>query len=515
MAEVICHIILRYYNKQKLNTFVGKRNQMGSNLKNSAISGAKWNGAYTLGKYMMTFVLSMVLARLLLPEEFGLMGMISILNSIALVFVLSGLSTALIRTKNCTEEDYSTVFIFNIVVSLLFYLLFFFSAPLIANFFNEPELVLLIRIISLVFIINSFGIIQNTRLIIELNFKKQALFHLVGVAFSVFVAIVMAYSGFGVYSIAGQSISQALVTTTLFWVASGWRPKLVFSVSSFKKLWAFGSNILMTNIVEKIIDNVDNILIGKVFNAATLGFFVRAKSSKTMPEDIFRGIMNTTSFPILSKLSDSPKEFNHYHIQFYKIAVYFYMPVAICFIAIAESFIVLLFSDRWLPSVPMLQIIAITSLPIFLGALFNQSILAHGASKLYLKINVIKKTTTLLTIPFGLFFGLYPFLLAHVGVGFFCLFVDMFYTGRLLGIPTKKYIPPLFIPFVFSMISAGLMYSLTFLHVKSWFVLFFSQLAVGVITYVGLSELFRICEYKVLKKAFFEQINSVTKKFVK
>ncbi|PLX09115.1 MAG: hypothetical protein C0596_04765 [Marinilabiliales bacterium] len=265
---------------------------MAESLKNSAISGAKWNAILNIGRYFISFFLSIILARLLEPEEFGLIGMLTIFTAIAQVFINSCLSTAIIRDKNASPEDYSTVFYFNIVVSIFFYLLLFFTAPIIAGFYNEPQLVLLTRLVSLVFLINAFGLIQNAILIKAINFKKQAICNLTGLTVSVIVSAILAFMGYGVYSIAWQAVSQAIVTNVLFWVTSDWRPTGGFKKTSFLRLWSFGSKILATTIIARIVENIDNILIGKIFSAGQLGYYVRAKSSKQLPEQIFAGVLS-------------------------------------------------------------------------------------------------------------------------------------------------------------------------------------------------------------------------------
>lgn len=480
-----------------------------NSLKNISINAAKWNFIANFGSYVISFFLSIVLARLLEPYEFGLTGMLSIFTALAIVFINAGLSTALIRLKEANAGDYTTVFYFNIIVSVVIYILFYFFAPLIADFYNEPILINLTRLISLVFLINSFGIIQNTILIKELLFKKQAICYLAGLGFSTIISIVMAFNGYGVYSIVGQAISQAIVTNIAFWIISDWRPLGWVSKKSFKKLWGFGSKILFTNLISQLVDNIDNILIGKIFSVNTLGFYVRAKSSKIIPEQVFTNVLQATVFPILSKVNDDDVAFRNYHLKFYNIAAYVIFPIVAGFMAIAKGFTIVLFTEKWLPSVPLLQIIVLSSISYFLGALFNQTIMAKGQGSLFLKLNVLKKIVGLVSIPVGLLYGLIPFLWALVIISIVNLCLDFYFTGKLLKISMYQYANKMILPFLLSIIMGAGVFSLEFCSIENKYLLLFLQLVFGVIIYSGLSALFRLDEFLYLKEIVLQKINKI------
>jgi teichuronic acid exporter len=475
-------------------------------LKNLALSSVKWNIIANFGFYFISFFLSIILARLLDPSEFGLLGMLSIFTSVALVFINSGLSTAIIRTKEATPDDYSTVFYFNIFISTCFYILLFFFAPYIAIFYNEPELVPLTRLISLVFFLNSFGIIQNALLVKEINFKKQAICNLVGLALAAVVSGAMALNGFGVYSIVGQAITQALVTNLLFWVTSDWRPSGGFKKASFLKLWSFSSKILATNIISKIVENIDNVLIGKIFSTQQLGFYIRAKSSKQLPEQIFTGVLSSTAFAILSKVNNNEFEFKRLHLHFFKLGIYVFFPVIFGFIAIAEAFTVVLYSAKWLPSVPIFQIIAISSITYFLGALFSQTIMAKGDGKLYFRLTTAKKFLGLLSIPFGLFGGLYPFIISFVVLNLIGLLLDFIFTGRMLKIKVVIYIKALIKPTITAIIMSVIVYFVGYYLDFGYFLKLFIQLIIGIVLYIAFSYILKVTEFFYVKEIVITKI---------
>ena len=488
---------------------------MSESLKSKAISGAKWNWLYNIGSYFISFFLSIILARLLEPCEFGILGMLNIFTAVAMVFINSGFTSALIRENKSSDADFSTIFYYNIVVSHIFYLVLFFTAPLIADFYNEPKLIILTRLVSLVFLINSFGIVQNAILVRELNFKKQTVFSLIGLFVSVIISIIMAFNGYGVFSIVAQVLSQAIVTNLLLWFYADWKPKGGFNKVSFKRLWKFASQILATNIIIRVIDNIDSILIGKIFSATNLGYYVRAKSTKQIPEQILVGTLNTTAFAILSKINQDEEKFRTMHLKLFNLCVYGFFPVAFGLIGISKSFTILIYSAKWIPAVPILQTIALTSIPLFLEALFMQTIMAKGEGKVYFKLNAFKKLIGLLTIPFGLFWGLYPFLFAYLFISFVGLLLNIYFTSKLIQISKKKYIITMLLPLLMSLIMLTLVLFTSKLNIQSHLILLIIQLIIGFLTYTILSILFKVKEFWTFKLLLFEQMKNLRTRFTK
>ena len=315
-------------------------------------------------------------------------------------------------------------------MSSCLYLVLFFCAPLIAKFYNEPFLTNLTRWIALVFVINSFGLVQNTILVIQMNFKRQSVIKITGLAVSIVLSVILAILGWGVYSIVAQVLIQGIVTNLLFWFYSSWRPVGKFNKTSFKKLWKYGSNILISNLFTQLIQNIDNLLIGKIFKPYTLGLFIRAKSTKAIPESIFMQAFQTSVFPILTKLNDNPSEFNKKHMLFFKLGIYFIFPLIIIFYYTSNELVDILYGEKWLSSVKYLKIIMFATIPVFLGALFNQTVLSFGDSKLFMKLNMIKRILGVINIPIAIFWGLIPYLISIVILSFIGLVIDIFYTAN-------------------------------------------------------------------------------------
>lgn len=467
-----------------------------TDLKRKSIETVRWTFLYQLANYSVTFVLSIILSRLISPEEFGLTAMISIFISIANILINSGLSSSLIRYKESSPSDYSTVFYFNIGVSLSIYLVLFFSAPFIAAFYEQPELILLTRTITLVFVLSSFGLIQNTILIKELNLKKQTLINFSGLFISVIVGIVMALKGYGVYAIVGQTLSQSACVTSLLWITSKWRPSGFIKIESLKKLWKFGSYVLFTGIFNSIANNLDNLIIGKIFAPATLGLFVRAKSTRAIPENIFSSVLSTTTFSILSKLNDNFEELKKKHLYFFRLSVFFFIPFMIGFNLASDDLILLLYGRKWEDSIPLLKIISFGILPNMLSAFFSQSILSFGDSKVTMKLNMIKRSVTLCLLPFGFFLDIYDFVWIFVLSQFIGLFLDILFTKSRFKTLWFDYLGEMVLPVLISCLFVFVYYSL------SYFGLEFSNLISLLIKMFIAFSIYTILSYLLMKKTF-------------
>jgi len=425
-----------------------------SDFRKKSINSGKWNLILQVGQYGITFFLSIVLSRMISPAEFGLTGMLSIFISIATIITNSGLASALVFDKNANEDDYATVFYFNAIISLLLYFVLFFSAQLIASFYGQQELIPLTRWIALVFVFNAFSIIQNTILVIELDFKTQSIIKLISLIISVIVAIIMALTGFGVYSIVAQALVQAFIGSALFWFQSSWRPSGRFTKKSFVKLWNYGSKILFSNLFTTLTQNIDNLLIGKIFQPTILGLFVRAKSTKAIPESIFTLAFQTSIFPILTKVNEDKYEHKRKHLQFFKIGSFFIFPLVVVFFYSSRELVLFLYGDKWLNAVEYLEIISFTIIPYFLGILFNQTLLSMGDSKLFMKLNMFRRVLSIINIPIAIYWGLIPYLYSMVIFSSIGLIIDILYSSPKINTQFKDYLPTLFKSIIYSLVMA-------------------------------------------------------------
>lgn len=273
-------------------------------LKQKTISGLFWSFIDQFANLLISFIVGIILARILTPREFGLIGMITIFIAISESFINSGFSNALIRKNDATDTDYSTVFYYNLAVGILFYLILFFTAPLISNFFNEPQLTRIIKALGLILIIDSLTIIQRTILTKRIDFKLQTRISIISSLGSGIIGIVMAFEGFGVWSLVVQRLSKQALNSLFLWIWNKWRPSLIFSMKSFKELFSFGSKLLLSGLIDTIFRHVYKLIIGKFYSAQDLGYYTRAEEFKKLPSQTLNSVVGRVSYPVLSSIKD-------------------------------------------------------------------------------------------------------------------------------------------------------------------------------------------------------------------
>ncbi|HBX52978.1 MAG: hypothetical protein A2275_13305 [Bacteroidetes bacterium RIFOXYA12_FULL_35_11] len=470
-----------------------------SEIREQISSGIKWNFIGQISRQGINFILSIFLARLLAPSEFGLIAMLSIFIGLAEAFIHSGLGAGLVHRNDVTEKDYATVFYFNITASAVFYLLLFFSAPFIANIYYEPSLVKITYWLSISFIINSFGMVPNYILVKNLEFKKVNLITLLSVIASAPVAIVMAYLGAGVYSLVAQTIIYSVTNCIFLFYFTRWKPRAPFNWISFKKLFRFGSNILISYILEKIFKNFDSLFIGKMFSSSILGYFTRAKSTRDLSIDNTSSILTNIVFPIFSKIEDN-KELFRIHLKFFKLVAYVNFPIMVGLLLVAKPMFIILFSSKWLPSVFYFKILCIAGIVIPLIVILQQTILSRGRSDLVLKVDIINKALYVLSIVAGMYFGMTTVLYLIVLSAIITFLISMIMTKMLLKISLYKYIIGLIPSALLTLSMFAIVFSIShFINFYSCYIELFVLCGIGIIVYTTLSLIFKIEEFLYLK----------------
>ena len=478
---------------------------MGINIRENVISGIKWGVVGQFGRQIISFGVSLILARILLPSEFGIIGIILVFTGIAEVFVNAGLGVALIQRKENSLEDYSTVFFFNIIVSCFFYVLMFLCAPIIASFYKSMDIDILLKLTGLVFVFNAFGTVQNTILSIQLNFKLQNLISIFSVLISSLFTLTLAYLGYGIYSLVWQILIMSLVSNISLWLLSEWRPKFTFSIESFKILFSFGSKILVSSILDKIFSTVDSLIVGKVFSISNLGFFTRARSTKDLPIVNSTNIISSIYFPIFSKLTD-PIDLRRYHLKFFSLINFIILPVCISIFVLAEPIVIFLYTNKWKEAIPMLQIFSLYGFVYPLSVILVQSILIRGNSTLFLKLDVYKKVILLISMIWGGFYGILPFMIFVCIGNYICFFINLYYTAKLLDIDLLHYFRLSFKTILISVIMGVVVYFVNFDYIVSSGVILFFKIFISIVIFSLLSIVFKIkdldtIKYMISKKA--------------
>ena len=400
-------------------------------LRATALSGAKWNLVGHAGRQSIAFVVSIILARLLTPREFGLLAVLFIFQEVANALVNSGLNAPLIQQKRISALDCSTVFYFNVAVGLGCYLVLAAGADQIALFYREPELTSLVRYYGLVFLIYAFGNIQLGLLLRALDYRRLNTIDLIGVACSGLIAVLMALRGYGVYSLVGQQISHATITSVLYWVNSSWRPTLAFSVASFRTFFEFGSRILAVSIMDKALNALDNLIVGRIEGTAFAGQYSRGKNTRELPMGLITGVITSLVFPLFSRIT-SLTELRDAHARFIGFVTYLSAPVMVGMALVAEPLIAVLYSQKWLPAVPFLQLFCLFGITVPLNSVLVQTIMSRGAAQGLLGLELRKKTVLVTSLVVGAFMGPLGLVSALCVGHYLMLLMSIRFVARLL-----------------------------------------------------------------------------------
>ncbi|MBR1940234.1 MAG: lipopolysaccharide biosynthesis protein [Bacteroidaceae bacterium] len=443
---------------------------------NKAISGMAWTGLDKLASYAIQFVISIVIARLLMPSDFGIIGMLAIFIAIAQTFLDSGFANALIQKKGRTEVDYATVFYFNIVISVLLYGVFYVCAPLIAAFYNIPILTDVTRVVTLSLIINGFVIVQTAKLSIDLNFRLQALASIFSVIVSGIVGLWLAYIGWGVWALVYQNVSHALVRALILWIFARWRPLFVFSFDSFKQLFSFGSKLLASSLINTIYTNIYTLVIGKAFSPAEVGFFNQGNHFSKLPMQIVQDIVVKVNYPILSELQDDNNRLVLTYKKLLRTPMFILFPILVGLCAVASPLIEVLLGEKWLPCVPILQVLCIGYMFTPLTTINLNLLYVKGRSDLVLKLEFIKKPIAFLILFASIPFGLIWMCVGKALYEFIAFSFNCYYTKKLLSYGIGKQLKELLPIFI----NVGLMFVLVTLTM-SFFEIPLVKLVVGIV----------------------------------
>jgi O-antigen/teichoic acid export membrane protein len=465
-----------------------------ASLKARAVSGIKWNSIGEAGRLLISFAVSVVLARLLTPKDFGLIAMLLIFQEIANAFINSGLNAPLIQNRDISQVDCSTIFYFNLGVGSLSYLLLVVCAPQIASFYGEPQLKDLIKYFGLAFLIHSAGNVQAGLLLRDLNYRSVNIVLLIGVSLSGFVAVSMAIHGWGVYSLLGQQISYALISTTLYWANSRWRPSLAVSATSFVNLFGFGSKVLLSSLLDKTVSTVDNVIIGKVQGSGLLGLYGRGKNTRDLPITSITNVITSLVFPVFSRI-DSPGELRAAHSRFIGLVSYLAAPLMVGMAILAEPLVVVLYSEKWLPSVFFLRMFCVFGITVPLNSILVQTILSRGSSSTFLKLELGKRSVLLASMTVGAFLSAGGFVLALCIGNYVTLFMSVCVVAKLLEVSPRNIVSGM-LPGVLLSLAMGI--PIYLMGRISWHGNVERLLAsslVGICMYIGLSALFGSKDY--------------------
>ena len=407
---------------------------MSESLKQKTFKGTVWSSIERFSVQGISFIVMVIMARVLTPDDYGLIGMLTVFIAVSQSLVDSGFSQALIRKQDRSEVDNSTVFYFNICAGIALYIILYLCAPIIARFYNEPILTPLTRLISLSVIINSFVVVQRALLTVNIDFKTQAKASLIAAVVSGVVGITMVYTGYGVWSIVWYQLSNLAANVVLLWAFSKWRPQWIYSWNSFRELFGFGSKLAISGIIDTIYRNVYLIVIGKIFNASDLGYYTRAQQFADFPSSNVSGIIQRVTFPVLCTIQNDDNRLRDVYRRFLRLSAFVVFPLMIGLAPGAHPFIVVVLTDKWSFAAILLQIICFNMMWYPIHSINLNLLQVKGRSDLFLKLEVWKKCIGVVILCVTVPLGLVAMCWGTVASSLICLIINTHYTGKLLQV---------------------------------------------------------------------------------
>lgn len=461
------------------------------NTRSQALSGLMWRFLERFGAQGVTFVVSIILARLLDPEVYGIVAIVTVFTAILNVFIDSGLGNALIQKKDADDLDFSSVFFFNMFMCVVLYLLLFAVAPLIAKFYKMPLLTPVIRVMSLTVIISGVKNVQQAYVSKHLLFKRFFFATLGGTLGAAVLGIWMAYKGYGVWALVAQGLFNAAVDTLILWITVKWRPKLMFSLERFKSLFSFGWKLLVSQLIDTVYNNLRQLIIGKLYNADNLAFYNRGY----MLPNVFVVNVNTAIdsvlFPVMSNAQDSVESVRAMTRRSIQVSSYLMWPIMLGIAAVSKPLVAVLLTEKWLPCVPYVIIFCISYAFLPMETANLNAIKALGRSDIFLRLTVIKKVIGFVILAATMWFG--PLIMAASNLFFSVLnqIINAWPNRKLLNYSYGQQITDILPSMLLSGVMFGAVWCVQYLHLGNLVTLLI-QVIVGVVVYVLGSKLFKI-----------------------
>lgn len=475
-------------------------------LKKRAVKGISWAFADQFANNVIQFVIGIVLARLLSPQEYGLVGMLAIFMAVADTFVVAGYGEALIRKKAPTAEDYNTTFVVNVLTGFLFYLLFLILAGPISRFFREPELAGIIKVLGLSIIISAFALVARVPLIKELNFKSLAKISVASTLLSGIVAIVLAVKGYGVWSLVWRSVAASLVGTGMVYLIARPRLRLQFNRSAFGELFGFGSKLLFSRLFNEIYSNMLFVLIGKFFSTRELGLYTRANGYKDLPSRMLNNVIQSVSFPALAELKDDDERLRAAFRRVMQATMYLTFTLMFCLAGCSESFIIGLIGEQWREAIPYLQLLCFVGVFYPLHYLNLSILVVKGFSGLHLKIEIVTKLLVLPAIALGLLWGIKWMIAGLIVVSVADYAITATLSGRPIQYGLGRQLADLWPSLLFGLVAGAFLYFIGTVVPVPPLPMLLIQGALGLAFVILVSDILRLRPYLEMKQIIMEKL---------
>lgn len=456
-------------------------------LKSRTFHGAIWGALERFSAQGISFVVMILMARILTPADYGLVGMVMVFVNVAQTLVDSGFSQALIQKKDRDETDNSTAFYFNVALGVIFYAVLWFLAPVFARFYDQPKLLWITRVIALGIFSNAFGVVQRALLTVDIDFKTQAKASLFSAVTAGAVGIVMAYTGWGVWSIVAYNVINLGMNTGLLWVYSKWRPSWLFSWSSFRSIFGFGSKLALSGMLHTLYLSFFNMVIGKVFKASDLGYYTRGQQFVAFFSSNIAGILQRVTYPVLCRFQDADEQLGEAFIKIVRVSSLIVFTMMTGMFGIAKPMIGMLLGERWMFSAVLMQILCLGYMWFALYSLNLNILLVKGRTSLYLKLEIIKKVIFVGVLCGAVPLGMEMMCWAVVVNSLVEVMVNSFYTGKLIGVSIWRQFREIVPALLYSIAVGGVTWSVATFIPGIYVVKFICGVASGIAAFLFLT----------------------------
>ena len=484
---------------------------MAESLKDKTVIGVGWSAADAVLGKGVTFIVGLVLARILSPAEYGLVGIVTIFTTVLTGIVDSGFSNALIRKTDVSDEDYNTMFITNLMISLVLYVALFFGATGIARFFDKIELTALTRVLGSILIIQAFSLVQNTILTKRIDFKTKTKASVFSAVISGIVGISMAVLGCGVWSLVGQLLTKQILNTVCLWILNHWWPKLRFSIQSFKYMWGFGWKLMLSGLLNNIWAQLYQVVVGKFYSPATLGQYSRSKEYANLLSENFTAIVQRVTFPVLSELQNERERMVAAYRKVIKVSMFITAISLISMGAVAEPLIYCLIGPQWHEAATYLPLICISLSLYPLHAINLNMLQVQGRSDIFLELEIIKKIIAIGPICLGIFVNIYWMLIGSIITGVISFFLNSYYTGKKLSYSSWMQLRDVAPSYGLAFLVALAVYFIKYLPISN-FIILAIQILIGVAIVFLVGEKTKMGEYMEVKSIVFQYLRKLKRK---
>lgn len=477
-------------------------------IKDKTVKGTFWSAADSVLAQGVSFVVGIVLARLLSPEEYGLIGIVTIFTTVMLGVVDSGFSNALIRKKDVTKEDYNTLFISNLVISIALFFLLFICAPWISQFFDRPQLVELVRVMGLILILQALSIVQNTRLTKRIDFKTKTKASVISAVISGIIGITMALAGFGVWSLVAQQLSRQLIYSILLWRYNKWWPNLKLNIESLKYMWDFGWKLLVSGLLNNVWNELYQVVVGKFYSPAALGQYTRSRQYAMLFSSNLTVIVQRVTYPVLAEIQNDQERMICGYRRIIKTTMFITAILMLAMGAVAEPLIYCLIGPQWHQAATYLPLICISMSLYPLHAINLNMLQVQGRTDIFLYLEIVKKVLAIGPICLGIFVSIYWMLIGSVITGIISFFLNSYYTGKKLGYSSWMQLKDVAPSYELAVLISLCIYFLKYLPITYWVILPL-QILVGIGVLYFVCERVKLPEYLEIKAIVFTALNRI------